>query len=312
MRLFGSDRIARVMDKMGIEEGQDLTHPLLTRSIETAQRRVEQRNFGIRKHTLEFDDVMNKQRQVVYEFRNHVLQAENLKEDILEIIEEIVSKKVDEYFSEKAKDWDLPGLLKWVDTNFPIHVSQRIAQYEEKTKDEVFEILMQELKALYDFKEKIEEDRMRPLERIVLLNVIDRLWREHLYNMDSLREGVYLRAYGQKDPLIEYRTEGFMMFSEMMDSMRAEIAREIFRVTASPQYFESVFKVLPTQLIHQQADRFQPAAVPTAGEEMGEAAGEPQGRPVSKIPVRREAPKVGRNDPCPCGSGKKYKKCCAS
>jgi preprotein translocase subunit SecA len=313
MRLFGSDRIARVMDRMGIEEGQDLTHPLLTRSIETAQKRVEQRNFGIRKHTLEFDDVMNKQRQVIYDFRNHVLQAESLKEDILEIIEEIVSKKLDEYFPEKGRDWDLPGFLKWVDSNFPIHVSQRLTQYEDKSRDEIFEMVMTELKALYDFKEKIEEDRMRDLERIVLLHVIDRLWREHLYNMDSLREGVYLRAYGQKDPLIEYRTEGFGMFSEMMDNMRAEIAREIFRVTATPQYFESVFKTLPTQLIHQQPERFQPAAVSAPSEETAEGLpGEVQGQPVSKSPLRREAPKVGRNDTCPCGSGKKYKKCCGA
>jgi preprotein translocase subunit SecA len=174
-------------------------------------------------------------------------------------------------------------------------------------------MVMTELKALYDFKEKIEEDRMRDLERIVLLHVIDRLWREHLYNMDSLREGVYLRAYGQKDPLIEYRTEGFGMFSEMMDNMRAEIAREIFRVTATPQYFESVFKTLPTQLIHQQPERFQPAAVSAPSEETAEGLpGEVQGQPVSKSPLRREAPKVGRNDTCPCGSGKKYKKCCGA
>ncbi|MBI1882947.1 MAG: preprotein translocase subunit SecA [Chlamydiae bacterium] len=319
MRLFGSDRIARVMDKMGLEEGQDLTHPLLTRSIETAQKRVEQRNFGIRKHTLEFDDVMNNQRKVIYEFRNHVLQSENLKEDVLEIIEEVVSGKAEEFLPVKNTQGDLTGLLKWVDSQFPLHVSQRGTQYEEKTPQEVREALLTEVKALYDFKEKIEEDRMRRLEQVVLLKVIDRLWKEHLYNMDALREGVYLRAYGQKDPLVEYRTEGFKMFSDMMDSMKEDIAKEIFTVSATPQYFETVFKRLPTQLIHRQADGFQSGVAPAASEGSAprtaldsrpEMQVSPQAGGLKAPPIRRELPKVGRNDLCPCGSGKKYKKCC--
>ncbi|MBI1870419.1 MAG: preprotein translocase subunit SecA [Chlamydiae bacterium] len=316
MRLFGSDRIARVMDKMGIEEGQDLTHPLLNRSIETAQKRVEQRNFGVRKHTLEFDDVMNKQRQVIYDFRNRVLQSENLKEDVLNIIEEVLSIKVDEIFSGKTDEIDLAGLLKWVDSNFPLHLSDRISEFEEKTKEEVTQTLIDEFKSLYEFKEKIEEERMRRLEQVVLLKVIDRLWREHLYNMDSLREGVYLRAYGQKDPLVEYRAEGFNMFSEMMYDMKAEITREIFRVSASPQYFESVMKRVPTKLIHQETQQFQSAPV-SQGANGGSSQDQPssEGMPLvnrSSAPIRRDLPKVGRNDLCPCGSGKKYKKCCGA
>lgn len=313
MRLFGSDRIARVMDRMGIEEGQDLTHPLLTRSIETAQKRVEQRNFGIRKHTLEFDDVMNKQRQVIYDFRNHVLRWERLKEDILNIIEEVVTKKIDEFFPEK-EEADFAGLLKWADSTFPIHASGRIQQYEGKDKEEAIELLLNEVKSLYEFKEKIEEDRMPRLERVVLLNVIDRLWREHLYNMDSLREGVYLRAYGQKDPLVEYRTEGYTMFMDMMDNVKSDVAREIFRVTATPEYFEKAMKALPTQLIHREAERFQlQQSQGGAGpqEAIESSGGVQTSQLISKAPIHREGPKVGRNDLCPCGSGKKYKKCCA-
>jgi len=310
MRLFGSDRVARVMEKMGIEEGEELTHPLLTRSIETAQKRVEQRNFGIRKHTLEFDDVMNKQRQVIYDFRNHVLGVERLKEDILEIIEEVVSKKVDEFMPEKH-DWDISGLLKWTDMHFPLHTSSRQGQFEEKSRDEVFQTLLQEIHSLYDFKEKIEEERMPRLERLLVLSVIDRLWREHLYNMDSLREGVYLRAYGQKDPLVEFRTEGFSMFSEMMDDMKEEIAKQIFRVTATPQYFESLNKAVPTQTIHQSLPQnFQPEAGQASGPGPSAGNGEFPPPSSSRAPVRRDTPKVGRNDECPCGSGKKYKKCC--
>ncbi len=312
MRLFGSDRIARVMDRMGIEEGQDLTHPLLTRSIETAQKRVEQRNFGVRKHTLEFDDVMNKQRQVIYDFRNHVLRDERLKDDILEIIAEVVAQKADEFFPEK-EEVDLTGFFKWIDSTFPLHLSQRMNQYEGKNKEEVIELLLKEINGLYEFKEKIEEDRMPRLERIVLLNVIDRLWREHLYNMDSLREGVYLRAYGQKDPLVEYRTEGYTMFSELMGDIKSEICREIFRITATPEYFEKAMKALPTQLIHKQVEGFQVAGPQSSQEQpQGSQVSEdvPPSHLASNIPVHREAPKVGRNDVCPCGSGKKYKKCC--
>lgn len=313
MRLFGSDRIARVMDRMGMEEGQDLTHPLLTRSIETAQKRVEQRNFGIRKHTLEFDDVMNKQRQVIYDFRNHILKAERLKDDILEILEEVIVRRLDTYLPEKGGDWDLPGLLKWIDGFFPLHTFQKLNEYEEKPRDEVISLLLQELKTLYEFKEKIEGDRMPRLERVVLLHVIDRLWKDHLYDMDALREGVYLRAYGQKEPLVEYRTEGFQMFSEMMANMKEDIAKEIFRVTTVPQYFEEVFKNLPTQLIHQEPQRLQatkPPTGPTEGEGSVDGQDVEAPRTPKAIPMHREGPKIGRNDPCPCGSGKKYKKCC--
>ncbi|MDP3980242.1 MAG: preprotein translocase subunit SecA [Chlamydiota bacterium] len=308
MRLFGSDRIAKIMEKMGMKEGEELTHRFLTRSIETAQKRVEQRNFGIRKHTLEYDDVMNKQREVIYNFRNHVLKEDNLKDTILEIIEEVLQQQIELYLPEKgsASEQDFPGLLKWIDSAFPLHTEGRLHEFESKNNSDLFEMVVSQIKDIYQTKEAIEGPAMRQLERLVLLGVIDRLWKEHLYNMDSLREAVYLRAYGQKDPLVEYRTEGYGMFTEMMSNIKTDAARDIFRISASKEYFEMLMKRLRHQHIRQE----QASLIPETENVNAQVGDGVQSRSAQRVPIKRESPKIGRNDPCPCGSNKKYKKCC--
>lgn len=316
MRLFGSDRISNIMSKMGIEEGQDLTHPLLTKSIETAQKRVEQRNFGIRKHTLQYDDVMNKQREAIYNFRNMVLHKESLKEEIFEVIGEVIAEKVDELCPQKAhsQEWDLRGLLKWCDMTFLSRLSDKKKDFEDISQDEIKEKILAEVKTVYNVKESVEsEGNMRILERLVMLHAIDKNWKDHLYNMDNLREGVGLRAYGQKDPLIEYKTEGFGMFQDMMRTVDNEITSSIMKSSLGvPE--EDIFKSAPKDLRHDEVDVFAgvgaqaPAGRPT--DERDEVRPRPQKQRSGITPIQRETPKVGRNDPCPCGSGKKYKKCC--
>lgn len=320
MRLFGSDRIANVMQRIGIEEGQELAHPLLNRSIETAQKRVEERNFSIRKHTLKYDDVMNKQRQVIYDFRNEVLQTDKPHELFLDVLDEVIEEKLEEYCPQKihSDEWNLTGLLVWIQQNYPLPL--KLDQVKEHGGD--WEGLYQSLKEAIlkglEIKEEIEgEESMRTIERYGMLSVIDRLWKEHLYSMDALREGIVLRAYGQSDPLIAYKKEAYDTFSEMMVNIKEEIPKVVLSSTLSPEKLEEFFKLsrMPQQYTHKEVSAFQlegerrpeqPAV--TAGPS-GEAAAQQAAAPAAP-PVRRETPKVGRNEPCPCGSGKKYKKCC--
>ncbi|MFC1668410.1 preprotein translocase subunit SecA [Chlamydiota bacterium] len=317
MRLFGSDRIATIMEKMGIDEGQDLTHPLLTRSIETAQKRVEQRNFAIRKHTLEYDDVMNKQREAVYNFRNRVLTHDNLKEDVFATIDDVVTEKLNEFLPENTtnEEADLLGLLKWCDYTFLTRTADEEKTIISLSRDEIKEKLLGAIYAVYDFKETVEgHDNMRLLEKFVMLHAIDKNWKDHLYNMDNLREGVGLRAYGQKDPLIEYKAEGFAMFQEMMNTIDAEIAASIIKHSLRIRE-ENVFKRSSQDLRHDSIDVFAGTGAQIPQESVGNSDELSQARQAKRqrpehTPIQREAPKVGRNDPCPCGSGKKHKKCC--
>ncbi|HRZ87216.1 MAG TPA: preprotein translocase subunit SecA [bacterium] len=315
MRLFGSDRIARVMERIGMEEGQDLVHPLLTRSIETAQRRVEERNFSIRKHTLEYDDVMNKQREVIYAYRSQVLENENLKELLDEMVDEVIDAKLDEYMPEKSHtaDWDTAGLTGWFNQTFMSVL--KIGDDEQLSRAEVKDRLAETVKQTYALKEKFEGPEMiLRLMQYVMLTTIDKVWMEHLYNMDSLREGIGLRAYGQTDPLIAYKQEAYGMFAEMMGTVKSDIVAMFFRASIYAAREERQRREVHQQLIHETVSAF---AAPPAG-----AAAEqrvPDGMPMGRLseqegakltPYKRDTTKVGRNDPCPCGSGKKYKKCC--
>jgi preprotein translocase subunit SecA len=309
MRNFGaSDRMTRIMETFGLKEGEELEHPWLNKSVETAQKRVEQRNYMIRRRTLEFDDVMNQQREVIYGYRQEVMDSENPRELVFEVIDELVPKKVAEHLEQTSgEEPDRAGLLHWVNTTFPLGLSAKKASLETRSVEENAAWLVQVIKDAYNRKASMEHaEALRGLERFVVLNAVDRLWQEHLYAMDGLREAVYLRAFAQKDPLVEYKNEAFSMFGDLMDSIKLEVLNNLFRSTTNLQAFENLLRSLPQSLI--QADvpglsRPQPPAQAPAAEPEPEA-------PKIELPIKRELPKVGRNEPCPCGSGKKFKNCC--
>jgi preprotein translocase subunit SecA len=320
MRNFGAaDRMTKIMERFGLEEGQELEHPWLNKSVETAQKRVEQRNYLIRKRTLDMDDVMNNQREVVYGYRNEVIDSEEPRPLIYEVIDEAVPAKVKEYLGdERTEEPNYPGLLHWVNTTFPLGLTKERAEFETRSVEENTKYLVTKIKDAYERKSSHEEPTaVKSLERYIILNAIDRLWQEHLYAMDALREGVYLRAYAQKDPLVEYKAEAYEMFTELMFNIKNEVLHNLFRSTSNLQAFENFLATLPQFLMREHApssptatsDRVrqpQPIGAMANVEANGDGAGEVK----LDLPVRRAMPKVGRNEPCPCGSGKKYKNCC--
>jgi preprotein translocase subunit SecA len=327
MRLFGSDRIVKVMERVGLEEGQELEHPLLNRSIETAQKRVEQHNFQIRKRTLEYDDVMNKQREVIYGFRNEVLNSDNVQDQLMDIMEEVTVQKVQQFTSptEDVRDWNLRGLLDWVNLNFPLGMpEEELTQAADTGKDEpvvgsLFDgmspaqfaaatLISDNVRKAYELKISVEnEDALKSMERFTILGAIDKLWQEHLYSMDGLRNSIGLRAYGQRDPLIEYKSEAFKIFDELMVNIKTEICHNIFRSASSLMAFQQFLSKLPQRTTHQETTAFENQETkPARGSEVVSEANEA----IAKATPVRTGPKVGRNDPCPCGSGKKYKQCC--
>ena len=332
MRLFGSDRISKVMERVGLEEGQELEHPLLNRSIETAQKRVEQHNFQIRKRTLEYDDVMNKQREIIYGFRNEIIRSENVQDRLMDIMEEVVIAKVEENSTPDAEptDWNIRMLTDWINLNFPLGVPEeeilKAAESgtEEAVPGSIFEgmspaqiatstFITDSVRDAYELKVSVEtDDALHGIERFTILSAIDKLWQEHLYSMDGLRSSIGLHAYGQRDPLIEYKNEAFKIFDELMVNIKTEICHNIFRSASSLMAFQSFLSKLPQRTVHQGANAFagsQPSEEKTKKasnvvSEANEAVSKTRATPV------RTGPKVGRNDPCPCGSGKKYKQCC--
>ncbi len=338
MRLFGSDRIARVMERIGMKEGEELVHPLLTRSIETAQKRVEQRNFSIRKHTLEYDDVMNKQREVIYDFRKEILATADPRGMVLDLIGDVVRQKISLHIPPDAhRDaWDLDGLVHWLNYTFPLFLKPADLDTDDATPEKIGEAVSARIADAYARKAGFEDDAarrmardaggeegepgMQRLSRLLMLSVVDRLWKEHLYNMDALREGIFLRAYGQKDPLVEYKKEGFDMFSEMMETVKEGIVGGIFRTTFSPQTIRQIMAEPAQQTyVHREVSAFRMAAeeepepalagIATRPEVSYSSGEDDEPRPAKKPFVRQER-KVSPNEPCPCGSGKKHKKCC--
>jgi preprotein translocase subunit SecA len=310
MRIFGSDKIKNVMERLGMEEGQDIQHPFITRAIGTAQKRVEQHNFDIRKHILEYDNVMNRQREVIYDERRKILFGEDLKGYIHDVMEEVIEGALDTYLNEKLRfdEWDFEGLRQYLELGFGIKAKD--LNLEETPRPGIMDAILERMKATYELKEKsLGGPMMRHLERMILLQVVDSRWKDHLYAMDSLREGIGLRAYGQRDPLIEYQHEGYGMFMDMIDRIKEETLEYLFRVqTVQEEAKSAVFDFSKQNLVHEEKSQFQD--VPS--EEGGQAAMSYAGQlPEQKAETyKREEPKVGRNDPCPCGSGKKYKKCC--
>jgi len=307
MRLFASDKIIGVMDKLGMEEGQVLEHPWLTKAIETAQRRVEGHNFEIRKHLLEYDNVMNRQREVVYDLRRSVLESDNMKDLILETIEDTVYQAVSDHLFSGAEEmtFDIEGLDNYLKLTFHCSLGAETEKLKEMTEEEAKEFVLKGVLSVYERKEgEFGSEQLRHIERMLLMQTIDSKWKDHLYAMDQLKEGIGLRSFAQRDPLIEYKREGFEMFQVMYGSIHQEVAELIFKIQqASPtQKRKSVFSSLPQQLVHDEAKSLS-QAMPAQ-----QQGGEPQS--AAPVPIQKSGPKVGRNDPCPCGSGKKYKKCC--
>jgi len=331
MRLFGSDKIVKYMERMGLEEGQELEHPLLNRSIEQAQKRVEQHNFQQRKRTLEYDDVMNKQREVIYGFRNEIIHGEDVRDRLMDIMEEVVVQKVADNTTAETdcSNWKIRSLADWVNLNFPLGLpEEEIKKAAESGTDSpvpgslydgltpqqfaVCTFITDAVRKAYDLKVSFEQpEALQAVERYTILSAIDKLWQEHLYEMDSLRYSIGLRAHGQRDPLIEYKAEAFKIFDELMVSVKTEICHNIFRSASSMMAFENFLRNAPKQTLHQNTSAFGQGtgAPPVKGSAASDVVSEAAQQLEKAKPVRT-GPKVGRNDPCPCGSGKKYKQCC--
>jgi preprotein translocase subunit SecA len=302
LRIFGSQRIQRIMDRLGMEEGEPIEHKLVTRAIATAQKRVENHNFEIRKHLLEYDDVMNKQREIVYGMRRQILDGESQSETIADWIDDLVGATLDPYAATEAhpEDWDLAALGEALYRQFDVRIPASAFQ-EVVSRNGLEDLVGTAVRERYAEREReLGVDLLRALERHEMLIVIDTQWKDHLLSIDHLKEGIGLRGYGQRDPLTEYKREAFDLFQSMAERVKALVVERMFKV--------QIVREAPMEL---------PAVTAWAGatESHGEAASEPRrrsGGATPRVPAPRTADgsKVGRNDPCPCGSGKKYKKCC--
>ncbi len=299
MRLFGSDSARSIMERLGMDEDAPVEHPLISRAIENAQKKVEGRNFEIRKHVLQYDDVINKQREVIYRQRRQVLEGESLRPNIIAMITDLVDEAMELYIDPKLdeEDWDLDGLLNHLQ-NFlsPAGVLPGI-ELKDLDRDEIRETVLSHAEKRYAIREtEWGEERARELERVVLLRTVDEKWTTHIDEMHELRQGVGLRGYGQQDPLVEYRNESHNMFQEMIRTIKQEVVRLLFhlQVGEAPQRQQAA---VPLHAIRPQ--------VGAMGEPQGSEGPQkmPKGTPVT-------VNKIGRNEPCPCGSGKKHKKCC--
>jgi preprotein translocase subunit SecA len=306
LRIFGSERIQRIMERLGMEEGEPIEHKLVTRAITTAQKRVETRNFEIRKHLLEYDDVMNKQREIVYGLRRETLEGESQEEQVLEWANEVASAMVGRFVPRDAhvEDWDLAGLNEALYRQFDLRLpAEETEAAVEVGSAEALEAKVQEaVEGVYRERERqVGPELFHRLERWIMLGLrwedgefrgIDQLWKDHLLNMDHLKEGIGLRGYGQRDPLTEYKKEAFDMFQEMMERLKEIVLEQLFKVRIGPAELAAP----------DRAETVAPA--PRWREVHGDAGA------GNSSPKVMASSKVGRNDPCPCGSGKKYKKCC--
>ncbi|EIW20949.1 MULTISPECIES: preprotein translocase subunit SecA [Pelosinus] len=290
MRLFGSDNIATIMDKLGMEEDEPIEHSLITRSIEQAQKKVEGRNFDMRKHVLEYDDVMNQQREVIYGQRRQILTGEDMKENIFHMIEKLINRGMELFADEKLypEDWNTQGLVEYCEDIFAPEGQLKAEELGNLSRTELQEELLKVATDSYNAREALfGSDNMREMEKVVMLKVVDSKWMEHLDAMDMLREGISLRSYGQRDPLIEYKIEAYDMFQQLIDIIQEEIVKYIYRVN----------------IVAPPEDRLQQAHASHGEEEAKE--------PKAQQPIVN-AEQIGRNDLCPCGSGQKYKKCCGA
>jgi preprotein translocase subunit SecA len=292
MRIFGGDRVKMIMERVGMEDGEPIEHKYTTRAIENAQKKVEGHNFDIRKHLLEFDDVLNKQREVVYSQRRFILGGEELKATVQDMTEDIVQELVDRFTDERThyEDWDISGLLEALWGQFGVRFPLESLPASEKTRAGITEYLVEKTREQYERKEQeVGPDIMRELEKFMMLQAVDNQWKDHLLSMDHLKDGIGLRGYGQRDPLKEYQKEGYEQFLDMTSRIREETARNLFLVKLAKE--EDLEDITPK---HDQEIVLSHGGGTDSG----------------TTTVRRQADKIGRNSPCPCGSGKKYKKCC--
>jgi len=309
MRNFGdSRRIGGLMTKLGMEEDEGLQHPWLNRSVETAQKRVEGRNYQIRKHTLQYDDVMNQQRTVIYAWRTDILNSTDPRPEVFETVDERIAAEVEARAG--TDPVDLEGLVRWANAAMPVGLSKEDL-LGAGGKEEWTKFLKARVREAYEVKVKFENpEAVKALERFVVLGAIDRLWQEHLYAMDGLRTSINLRAYGQKDPLIEYKNEAYGMFGELMGRIKEEVVHNLFRSASSLSAFEHFLAALP-----QRTGRGELPGQdqPTEGSmSIGGGGGGSTVVEEALVPVKRQGPKLGRNDPCPIDPKKKFKNCCGA
>jgi len=290
LRIFGSERVAMIMNKLGIEEGEAITHGLITRSIENAQKKVEGHNFEIRKHLLEYDDVMNKQREVIYSQRREILAGVELREQFTEMMDETVEDLVAAFAIDKvpSSEWDWKGIIEWIYKSFGFQLEVTAEDIERFTPQNLLELLREKVREIFNARvESFGEEVMDHLIKVIMLQTIDSQWKDHLLSIDHLKEGIGLRGYGQKDPKQEYKREAYKLFMDMIARIREEVVEKIFWVQVTHE--DDVEQM-------EQQQRRQRLIFNLVDEE------------AASQPVKSS--KVGRNDPCPCGSGRKYKKCC--
>jgi len=288
MRLFGSERIISMYNALNIPEGEEIRHKTITNFIEKAQKKIENNNFGIRKNLLDYDQVMNEQREVIYKERRRVLDGENMRDVIFKMLNESVEEVVDRHISEdlEPSEWDMKAFNKDLLTMFPIEpIEFSEEELKKAEKKDLTQSLKEKVNKLYEEKETEfpEAEMIREAERVILLKVIDRKWMDHIDDMDQMRQSIGLRAYGQRDPLVEYKFAGFDMFNDMTAAIRQDTVKTMLRIR-----------------VEQKVER----------EEVAKVTGTNKDASATREPVKRKNAKVGRNDPCPCGSGKKYKQCC--
>ncbi|MCK8824095.1 preprotein translocase subunit SecA [Fuchsiella alkaliacetigena] len=313
MRLFGSDKIGGMMDTLGLDEDQPIEHSLISKALENAQKKVESKNFDIRKQVLEYDNVMNQQRKIIYRQRRQILEGDDLKEKIMGMIERLVDEMMEIYVNEDVhhEEWDLEGLINYAQTLFLQEGDLTAAEIKDYGRGALRERLLELARENYEAREEeVSSEMMRRLEKIVMLKIVDQKWMDHLHAMDDLRQGIGLRAYGQRDPLVEYKQEAYDMFQNMVATIREDIVKYIFRVELVSGEVEGRKKPIevgreevPTAYEAVEAQRqAQPSTARSQSQKQAQSDEKPQ--PV----VKEEEP--GRNDPCSCGSGDKYKRCC--
>jgi preprotein translocase subunit SecA len=314
MRIFAPERVGGILKKFGMTDGMAIEHSMVSKSIERAQRKVEQHNFEIRKNLLEYDEVMDEQRKTIYAWRQRVLAQEALRDDLLRMIEESILESVDYYIDPKlhTDEWDVDGLLDWYKQKFDIKVD--LKEHNIETKENIEDLLLDTASKAYEDKEKeIGEEELRKIEQILLLEKVDTKWKDHLYAMDHLKSGIGLRGYAQVDPKIEYKREALIMFETMMSSIREEVTDLIFKLRVRSESIDSKNVWNADNFVYQDSLNTMPE-IPTPKREpireRVEAATTNSGQAEQRPEPIRAAVKVGRNQPCPCGSGRKYKQCC--
>ena len=310
MRIFAPERVGGILRKFGMTDGMAIEHSMVSKSIERAQKKVEQHNFEIRKNLLEYDEVMDEQRKTIYTWRQRVLAQEALREDLLKMIEESIVETVDYYIDPKlhTDEWDMDSLLDWYKQKFGIKVD--LKEHNIETKGNIEDLLLDTACDAYGEKEnEIGAEELRKIEQILLLEKVDTKWKDHLYAMDHLKSGIGLRGYAQVDPKIEYKREALIMFESMMSSIREEVTDLIFKLRVRSETIDSKNVWNADNFVYQDSQNTMPempAPIRERDEAMTTNSGQAEQRPA---PIRTGA-KVGRNQPCPCGSGKKYKQCC--